>query len=121
MKLTLKKINLLCISAMIIAFSLLLQSEGMAATHKISMAGGVFTPAEITIKAGDTIVWLNDDDTTHKIIFEDKSLGGATVEDTVRIRQKREFSFTFKKAGKYKYYCQPHANQDMRGEIIVTL
>jgi len=114
-----KRGNEIVMLTVILAFSLFFYSEGMASTHKISMAGWVFNPAEITINAGDTITWINDDDTTHKIVFEDKSLGAPTIDDPVRIRQKREFSFTFKKAGTFKYYCLPHADQDMRGKVIV--
>ncbi len=90
-----------------------------AAEHKVGMEGWTFNPAVITIKAGDSVLWVNDDDTTHKIVFEDDALGGPTKESPLKVRQGKEFSFTFIKAGLYKYYCVPHRSQDMKGGVII--
>lgn len=105
----------------IILFVVTISFAGMAyaAEHKVGMENWTFNPAKITIKAGDSVLWVNDDDTTHKLVFEDASLGGPTKDSPTKLRQGKEFSFTFKKAGVYKYYCKPHKNQDMKGEVIV--
>ena len=98
---------------------ILFTGTAYAAEHKVGMEGWTFNPAVITIKAGDSVLWVNDDDTTHKIVFEDEALGGPTKESPVKVRQGKEFSLTFKKAGVYKYYCVPHLGQDMKGMVIV--
>ena len=98
---------------------MLFAGTAYAAEHKVGMEGWTFNPPKITIKAGDSVLWVNDDDTTHKIVFEDDALGGPTKESPLKIRQGKEFSFTFKKAGVYKYYCVPHRSQDMKGVVIV--
>ena len=108
-------------STLLLIAATLLLSAGMAfaAEHKVGMQGWTFNPAVITIRDGDSVLWVNDDDTTHKIVFEDDALGGPTKESPLKIRQGKEFSFTFKKAGEYKYYCVPHLSQDMKGTVIV--
>ncbi len=98
---------------------ILFAGTAYAAKNKVGMEGWTFNPDVITIKAGDSVLWVNDDDTTHKIVFEDDALGGPTKESPLKIRQGKEFSFTFKKAGVYKYYCVPHRSQDMKGVVIV--
>lgn len=98
---------------------MLFADTAYAAEYKVGMQGWTFNPAVITIKAGDSVLWVNDDDTTHKIVFEDDALGGPTKESPLKMRQGKEFSFSFKKAGVYKYYCVPHLSQDMKGEVIV--
>jgi plastocyanin len=70
-----------------------------------------FDPASITVKAGDTVTWTNQDSATHTVAadngeFKSGDLGnGAT------------FSFTFAKAGTYPYHCSIHPN--MKGTVVV--
>lgn len=73
-----------------------------------------FKPAELTIKTGDTVVWGNDEEDKHNVIFEDTAIKSS---ETIKLDGK--FSITFDKAGKYKYYCRFHRDNGMRGTIIV--
>jgi plastocyanin len=69
-----------------------------------------FEPAQLTIKTGATITWVNRDDIPHTIVsagkFRSKTLD---TED--------KFSFTFTTAGDYKYFCSLHPH--MTGMIKV--
>ncbi|MDH5572615.1 MAG: plastocyanin/azurin family copper-binding protein [Gammaproteobacteria bacterium] len=90
-----------------------------SAEYKVHMAGWEFKPSPLTISVGDTVVWVNNDDTKHKLSFEDKSLGGPTRDNAHVFKIGDNFSFIFKKTGEYKYTCVTHEGQDMSGVVIV--
>lgn len=87
--------------------------------YKVGMEGWEFNPSSLTVKVNDTVVWVNDDDTRHKLSFEDKSLNGPTRENAHKFNVGDEFSFKFTKAGKFKYTCTAHEGQDMVGVVVV--
>ena len=93
--------------------------QACAEEYKISMEGWEYHPKELTIELGDTVIWVNDDDTLHNLVFEDETLGAPVIKKPLKIRQGQEFSFTFTKAGVFKYFCKIHKRQDMVGKIIV--
>ena len=43
-----------------------------AATHTVSQKGKTFGPATLTVKAGDTVAFKNDDDVTHNAFSTSK-------------------------------------------------
>jgi plastocyanin/uncharacterized membrane protein YozB (DUF420 family) len=61
-----------------------------------------FSPAEITIPAGTTLSWINNDSAPHTVIFDDGSV------DSDRLDQGMEFSYTFDTPGTYPIYCAYH-------------
>ncbi|MDH5765508.1 MAG: plastocyanin/azurin family copper-binding protein [Gammaproteobacteria bacterium] len=90
-----------------------------SAEYKVSMQGWEFDPASLMIKTGDTVIWINNDDTRHKLSFEDSSLGGPTRENAHKFNIGENFSFRFTKVGEFKYTCITHEGQDMSGIVIV--
>jgi plastocyanin len=71
-----------------------------------------FTPKELTVKAGTTIVFRNRDDIPHLVV-------GAKAEfHSEALATGDGFSFTFAKAGSYSYFCGMHPQ--MQGKIVVT-
>ena len=88
--------------------SLPARAEDMA----VNIDNFAFTPKELTVKAGTTIVFHNRDDIPHSVVgskgeFHSKALD---TDDS--------FSFTFTKAGTYDYSCGLHPK--MQGRIVVT-
>jgi plastocyanin len=79
--------------------------------HAVTISKMKFSPATITIKTGETVVWKNNDDHNHSVIAEDDSFKSENLAngDT--------FSHAFDKAGKYPYSCSYHPR--MKGEVIV--
>lgn len=83
-----------------------------AATHTVSISGNKFRPATLTIKAGDTVTWKNDDGMDHTATAKDKSWttkslpGGASG------------SVTFTKKGTHSYFCKWHPG--MKAKIVVS-
>jgi plastocyanin len=71
-----------------------------------------FGPATITIPAGSTVTWTNDDDVPHVVTSDDNKMFKSKALDT-----DDHFSFTFTKPGTYNYYCAIHPK--MTATIVV--
>ncbi|HXA56844.1 MAG TPA: cupredoxin family copper-binding protein [Candidatus Acidoferrum sp.] len=70
-----------------------------------------FSPTELTVAAGTTVTWVNQDDVPHTVV----GTGGAFKSKALDTDDK--FSFTFDKAGTYAYFCGVHPM--MTGKIVV--
>jgi plastocyanin len=70
-----------------------------------------FTPAVMTVAAGTTITWTNNDDVEHTVTASDNSFSSKALEtgDT--------FSHTFVQPGTYTYFCAIHPF--MTGRVTV--
>jgi plastocyanin len=97
--------------ALTIAALCLIHAHAFAAA--VSIDNFAFTPAEITIHAGDSITWTNRDDIPHTVTdaahppaFRSQALD---TDDSV--------SFTFDKPGVYRYFCSLHPH--MQASVIV--
>jgi plastocyanin len=71
-----------------------------------------FGPATITIPAGSTVTWTNNDDVPHVDASDDNKMFKSKALDT-----DDHFSFTFTKPGTYNYYCAIHPK--MTAKIVV--
>jgi plastocyanin len=70
-----------------------------------------FQPATLTVAAGTTVMWKNDDGSAHSVAAQDGSFRSDPL-DT-----KDSYSFTFGKPGTYVYGCTFHPM--MLGKIVV--
>ena len=102
-------------------FASILSCQGIAHAEEqtVNMELWEFHPPELTIQAGDTVVWKNIDDTMHNLVFIDEVAEAPTKEEPKKIKVGRNFSLKFDKVGEYNYYCKNHRGQDMIGKIIV--
>lgn len=78
---------------------------------QVVMKGFAFNPASITIKAGESVTWTNQDGSTHNVTADGK------VFDSSDIAPGASYTFTFANAGTYTYTCTIHPN--MKGTVIV--
>jgi len=78
----------------------------------IIMKNFAFDPAELKIKAGDTVVWTNKDSVPHNLI---STKGTEPISPTISVGG--TYSHTFNTAGEYAYSCEIHTG--MKGKIIV--
>ncbi|MBD2104342.1 plastocyanin [Leptolyngbya sp. FACHB-261] len=85
----------------------------------------VFEPATVTIKAGDTIKWVNNIAYPHNVVFDkvpgnDKTLASELSHKGLLNAPKQTYEKTFDvPAGEYTYYCTPHRGAGMVGKIVV--
>jgi len=90
-----------------------------------SDSGGlVFVPDSVTIKAGETVKFVNNAGFPHNIIFDEDSVPDGVNADSLSREDYlnapgEEYSVKFEKAGTYGYYCQPHQGAGMKGSITV--
>ena len=80
--------------------------------HKVNIKDLKYDPAKLTIKAGETVVWTNNDDKDHTVIADD---GESFKSDNLGTGDK--FRHTFDKKGKFPYHCQYHPR--MKGVVVV--
>jgi plastocyanin len=70
-----------------------------------------YAPASVSIKAGQSVAWINDDDTAHTVTAVDASF------DSGNMDKNSTYSHTFRTAGTYGYYCTYHSY--MKAIVIV--
>ena len=78
---------------------------------EVDIVNFAFSPAEITVPAGTTVIWTNSDAASHTVTSDDG------VFDSGTISQGNTFRFTFDEAGTYPYYCTIHPY--MKATVIV--
>jgi plastocyanin len=86
---------------------------------EVGMMNIQFEPGDVTIKAGETVTWTNDEGVAHDVDktsgpgpqFSSGPEGGMMEGDT--------FEHTFDRPGTYEYVCRVHA-PGMAGTIKVT-
>jgi plastocyanin len=81
------------------------------ANVEVSTAGRAFNPATLEIAVGDTVTWINNDDTEHTATAFDGAF------DSGQLAEGASFSFTFDTPGQFDYRCLFHS--EMQGTIIV--
>ena len=78
----------------------------------VTIADFAFGPPEITVAAGTTVTWSNDDSVSHTVDATDDSF----VTDP--LGEGATFSHTFDTAGTFGYICAIHPS--MSGTVVVT-
>jgi plastocyanin len=108
-----------------VLISITLAAPALAADpkeHKVEILDLKYTPAKLTVKKGDKIVWVNADDRDHTVVARPPKDGKNTKEkpafNSGKIASGDRFEFRFEKAGKYEYGCEYHPR--MKGMIEVT-
>jgi plastocyanin len=74
-----------------------------------------FAPAAITVPAGSTVTWTNDDNFSHNVHF----LDGGLPSDPLVMQPGQQQTYTFATPGTYHYECSFHP-QNMKGTVVVT-
>ena len=82
-----------------------------SASNTINIVNFTFTPGTLTVKAGTTVTWTNNDSTTHHVASD------TGVFDSGNLSPNTTFSYTFNNAGTFPYHCTIHTY--MTGTIIV--
>ena len=78
--------------------------------HQVVLENFQFMPTDLTIKAGDTVEWVNKDDVTHTVTFENGDFDQELSEGAMT-------TYTFLQKGEIRYFCRPHSG--MQGSVIV--
>lgn len=85
----------------------------------VTIEKGKFIPETVTVKAGSTIVFENEETTEHSVVSDNYGSGDTATFDTGTLSyEKRVDAVTYEKPGTYTYHCTLHP--EMKGTIIVT-
>lgn len=84
---------------------------------QVAIVGSAFSPAEVTVKAGTTVRWVNMDGVDHTVNFggqyNDMEAMGSGMMGHMDF-----YSYTFREPGTYPYHCDPHPY--MTGTVTVV-
>lgn len=83
--------------------------------NTIIITKNTFRPANMTVKAGSTVRWVNADDHPHNIAFADKDFSASTF----LLGSGQSFSQRFDRRGTYDFGCLIHPQ--MQGQILVVV
>lgn len=100
-------------AALVIAAAFLVpiatSGPALAEDHKTEIKGLAFNPDQITIRAGDSVTWVNRDNDRHRILgdgFESKELANGNT-----------FTAEFPEPAQLLYHCTIHTY--MEGRVVV--
>jgi len=98
----------------LIAGALILASWGGAASAAdavVKIDNFTFAPQRLTVKAGTTVTWTNEDDIPHTVVANQKAFKSKVLDTDDK------YTFTFTTAGTYDYFCSLHPH--MTGTVVV--
>lgn len=78
---------------------------------RVEMRMVAFAPAEVRIRAGGTVTWVNRDPVVHTVTANDQRWGSELLTEG------QLYTHTFTQPGRYPYHCTPHPQ--MTGVVIV--
>ena len=87
-------------------------ASAQAADAEVQIDQFTFAPQRLTVKAGTTVTWINDDDIPHTIV-ETQGKFYSPALDT-----EDKYAFVFDVPGTYDYFCGLHPH--MKGKVVVT-
>jgi plastocyanin len=79
-------------------------------TYTVVIEGAAYAPEALSVKRGDTVVWVNKDPFPHTVTAK-----GAF--DSHDIAPGKRWEYTARKSGEYPYACTLHPN--MKGTLDV--
>jgi amicyanin len=95
----------------VVLWSSPIPAMAQAADASVTIDNFTFTPQSVTVKAGTTVTWINQDDIPHAIASSTKVFKSKTLDTDDK------YSFTFTTPGTYEYFCSLHPH--MTGTIVV--
>lgn len=71
-------------------------------THTVTIDAARFSPADLTVKAGDTIIWVNKDILAHTATAKDGAFDSKVIEPG------KSWRYVAKRKGTFAYTCAFH-------------
>ena len=98
-------------------FAVFISLQAVAADITMGSGGNfVFDPNTLTVKAGETIKFVNGELPPHNVIVEDHP---ELSHEGLAFAPGEEFELVFDEAGDYSIYCGPHQGAGMTATISV--
>ncbi len=94
---------------------------GDPGANEVFMQAIAFNPMEITIQAGESVTWINQDIVPHTATSGnpgDEDLGA--IFRSTQFGQGGTFTHTFNDVGEFVYFCEVHPVMMRDAKVIVT-
>ena len=91
----------------------------MATTHSVVVTNNRYTPSNLNIFTGDTVVW-NCTQGSHNVNGMKSTFPNNPVSFGNDVGSNWTYKFVFTMPGVYDYHCDPHAGLGMIGKVTVT-
>ncbi len=85
--------------------------EGVPGSTVVVIRGFAFEPAEVRVRAGDRVTWINCDEERHTSTADEGAWSSPLLPPG------ETFTYEFDAAGEFPYHCEPHSF--MTGAVIV--
>ncbi len=79
--------------------------------EQVKIGNFSFIPETVTVRAGATVTWVNEDDVPHTVVSTAKKFSSRVLDTDDK------YARTFADPGTYEYYCSVHPH--MKGKVIV--
>src|SRR5882672_9043261 len=90
-------------------------SEPIGTDTSIQVLDNKFTPATVNITPGTAVTWTWAGSIAHNVTSDDAAF---TASET---QTQGHHTVTFQPAGTFHYHCTIHADQGMKGTVVVKL
>ncbi|WP_079110413.1 cupredoxin domain-containing protein [Streptomyces roseifaciens] len=84
------------------------------AAHTVLMVNFQFVPQTVTVRAGDTVTWVNNSGSTHTTTSDSPGWNFSVASGQASP------PVSFPTPGTFRYHCIPHAGSGMTGTVTVT-
>lgn len=91
----------------------------LAVTHQVEIFLTSFSPAQLIVNAGDTVVWRNNSFLQHTVTSGSSCSPNGIFNSPGVLDPDATFSYTFATVGSFPYFCVPHCLAGMRGTVTV--
>lgn len=105
-----RRLTLLALVVCLLAGAAGAEAARKPVTHTVTIDGARFSPADLTVAAGDTVVWVNKDLLAHTATSKDG------VFDSKIVQPGHSWRFVAKRKGAFPYACVFHP---MNGSLTV--
>ena len=106
------RVLLVCTFVLAVLFISSCSKSNDPTANEVFIKNMAFSPATLTVTAGTTVNWTNQDGVSHTVTSDTGAFDSGTVSAN------GVFSHTFATAGTYNYHCTFHAS--MTGKVIVN-
>jgi plastocyanin len=87
------------------------KAKGVGQTKTVTITAAGFTPSDLIVPVGTTVVWTNKDSNIHTVSST------ASVFDSGVVQPGKKFTYTFDQPGTYRYGCS--ITTSMSAEVLV--
>ena len=109
------------LATIVVLFALLVPMSGCKQpANEVVIKNLRFNPKMLTVSAGTTVTWKNEDQTAHTVTSD--SIDSTSAPAAAKFQSKilnpgDSFTHTFDTPGSYKYHCDIHPY--LKGEVVV--